>query len=59
MERMGFIIEQMIKRYNSKIENSANSKISNALIGHQLYGPSTNEGAHLVQRLNEVFSTNF
>lgn len=67
MERMGFIIDQQIKRYKSKVqatisikfkwiiklvklENNPNSKISNAMIGYQLYGSD----ADLAARLNEV-----
>jgi Zn-dependent M16 (insulinase) family peptidase len=54
MERLGFVIEQSIKRYLTKMETNPSSLISQCLIGHQLYGDEADNSDHLKTRLNEV-----
>ncbi|KAH7719855.1 Protein C05D11.1 [Aphelenchoides avenae] len=54
MERMGFVIEQSIKKQLTKMETSPHSQIVQALIGHQLYGDEADDSEELRIRLNEV-----
>nr|CAD2127992.1 unnamed protein product [Meloidogyne enterolobii] len=56
MERLHFMIDQQIRSFRLKMENSPHSYIADAIIGHQLYGPSNEneQEKDLEERLQEV-----
>lgn len=56
MERLRYMIDQKMRSFRLKLENSPHSFITDAIIGHQLYGPlDVNAQDDLSQRLQEVF----
>ncbi|CAK5076228.1 unnamed protein product [Meloidogyne enterolobii] len=56
MERLHFMIDQQTRSFLLKMENSPHSYIADAIIGHQLYGPSNEneQEKDLEERLQEV-----
>ncbi|KAI1724126.1 hypothetical protein Ddc_05332 [Ditylenchus destructor] len=54
MERIGFLIDQSVKKCLSKLENNPGSMIFGALIGHQLYGEDEENSEQLRIRVNDV-----
>jgi len=58
MERLRFMIDQQTRSFLLKMENSPHSYIADAIIGHQLYGPSNEneQEKDLEERLQEVLN---
>uniref|UniRef100_A0A1I8BWY8 Peptidase_M16_C domain-containing protein n=1 Tax=Meloidogyne hapla TaxID=6305 RepID=A0A1I8BWY8_MELHA len=56
MERLRFMIDQQMRSFRLKMENSPHSFIADAIIGHQLYGPSdeNEQQKDLEERLQEL-----